>query len=119
VRRSGIFDGEVASYLLVQDGKANTALFDNWREQLRAWVRAERNHPSVFIWSLENEITYINARNFGWLPQIEPEIRKAAEEVMKLDPTRPVMIDGDDACAPLAADLRQPLQRIPDPLIPR
>ncbi|MDR3634726.1 MAG: glycoside hydrolase family 2 TIM barrel-domain containing protein [Isosphaeraceae bacterium] len=101
VRRSGIFDGEGASYLLVEDkdGKpvARQALFDNWRDQLRAWVKAERNHPSVFVWSIENEITYINARNLGWLPQVEPEIKKGVDMVMALDPTRPAMIDGGDA----------------------
>ena len=97
VRRSGTFDGEVASYQLVIDGKPHTALFENWRDQLEAWVKAERNHPSVFIWSIENEVTYINARNFGWLPQVEPEIEKAAKLVMALDPTRPAMIDGGNA----------------------
>ena len=97
VRRSGIFDGEVASYALVSDGKPNAALFDNWRAQLAAWVKAERNHPSVFIWSLENEITYINAKNFGWLKDVEPEIKKAVALVQQLDPTRPVMVDGGDA----------------------
>lgn len=97
VRRSGIFDGEVASYQLVIDGKPHTALFENWRAQLEAWVKAERNHPSIFIWSIENEITYINTRNFGWLPIIEPEIQKAADVVMALDPTRPTMVDGGDA----------------------
>ena len=97
VRRSGIFDGEGASYLLVDDGKARTDLFDNWRTQLKAWVKAERNHPSIFIWSVENEITYINARNLGWLPQEEPEIQKAIDMVMALDPTRPAMTDGGDA----------------------
>ncbi len=97
VRRSGIFDGEGASYLLVDDGKARTDLFDNWRTQLKAWVKAERNHPSIFIWSVENEITYINARNLGWLPQEEPEIQKGVDMVMALDPTRPAMTDGGDA----------------------
>ncbi len=98
VRRSGIFDGEAASYLLLDDkGKARRDLFDNWVTQLKAWVKAERNHPSVFIWSIENEITYINARNLGWLPQEEPEIKRAVETVMALDPTRPAMIDGGDA----------------------
>jgi beta-galactosidase len=97
VRRSGIFDGEAASYLLVNGPRPRTAVFDNWRHQLKAWVKAERNHPSVFVWSIENEITYINSRNFGWLDQEEPEIRKAAQEVMALDPTRPAMIDGGDA----------------------
>jgi len=97
VRRSGIFDGEAAPYLLVDNGKARTDLFDNWRTQLRAWVRAQRNHPSIFVWSVENEITFINARNLGLLPQVEPEIQKGVETVMALDPTRPAMTDGGDA----------------------
>ena len=101
VRRTGIFDGEAASYLLVEskNGKtvARKAIFDNWIHQMKAWVKAERNHPSVFVWSVENEITYINIRNFGWLPFCEPEIRRGVETVMALDPTRPAMIDGGDA----------------------
>jgi hypothetical protein len=101
VRRSGIFDGQVAPYLLVEqkDGKtvARKKLFDNWIKQCKAWVKAERNHPSIFVWSLENEVTYINTRNLGWLDPVEPEIRRAVQEVMKLDPTRPAMIDGGDA----------------------
>jgi beta-galactosidase len=124
VRRSGIFDGEVASYLLVETKNnvtvARKALFDNWIHQLRAWVKAERNHPSVFIWSVENEITYINARNFGWLPQVEPEIRRAVRAVMELDPTRPAMIDGGDALRdrslPVYGNhyLESPLREYPD-----
>ncbi len=97
VRRSGVFDGEAAPYLLVDNGKARTDLFDNWRTQLRAWVKGQRNHPSIFVWSVENEITFINARNLGLLPQVEPEIQKGVETVMALDPTRPAMTDGGDA----------------------
>ncbi|MCY3017914.1 MAG: hypothetical protein NTW87_02630 [Planctomycetota bacterium] len=92
VRRSGIFDGEGANYL---HGLANnTELFDNWIVQLKAAVKAERNHPSVLIWSVENEITFINSRNLGLIKSVEPEIARAAREVMALDPTRPVMVDG-------------------------
>ncbi len=101
VRRTGIFDGQVASYQLVENKGGKTvprrALFDNWIRQLRAWVKAERNHPSIFTWSIENEITYINTRNFGWLDACEPEIRRAVESVMQLDPTRAAMTDGGDA----------------------
>src|SRR5262249_38480482 len=101
VRRSSIFDGEAASYNLVENinGKnvARQALFDNWIKYLKAWVKAERNHPSIFIWSIENEITFINIRNFGLHDHCEPEIRRAVREVMALDPTRPAMTDGGDA----------------------
>lgn len=92
VRRSGIFDGEGANYLhQLANGKE---LFDNWMAQLTAWIKEERNHPSILIWSLENEITFINSRNLGLIKQVEPEITRAARMVMALDPTRPLMVDG-------------------------
>ncbi|MCX7935499.1 MAG: hypothetical protein N3A66_09620, partial [Planctomycetota bacterium] len=92
VRASGIFDGQGANYL--HGLSDNPELYANWLEQLKAWVRAERNHPSILIWSLENEITFINSRNLGQAQKVEPEIAKAAKAVMALDPTRPVMVDG-------------------------
>ncbi|MFP4381093.1 MAG: glycoside hydrolase family 2 TIM barrel-domain containing protein [Candidatus Sumerlaeia bacterium] len=109
VRSSGIFDGQRANYGpgLVQDDTskpkddrgryprmAHEDLFNNWRKQMTWWIREERNHPSIFIWTIENEITYINANNLGLFREVEPEIRKSIEYVMDLDPTRPAMIDG-------------------------
>lgn len=94
VRSSGIFDGQGCNYKLAVKGKPNQPLFDHWREQLAAWVKTERNHPSVFIWSIENEITYINSCNMGLVDIVEPEIREGAEVVERLDPTRPTMVDG-------------------------
>ncbi len=97
VRSSGIFDGEMASYGLVEKGDPKRALFDNWFSQMRAWIKTERNHPSIFIWSIENEVTFINSCNLGTLDIVEPEIRKGAEIVEQMDPTRPSMVDGGRA----------------------
>jgi hypothetical protein len=105
VRRSGILDGQMAGYGLVEDTeedgrrtrRAKEALFDNWAQQVEAWVRAERNHPSIFVWSLENEVVYINSINFGTVDLVAPEVSRVARAVMDLDPTRPVMIDGGRA----------------------
>ncbi len=72
----------------------NKDLFDNWMVQLQAMVKEERNHPSIFAWSIENELTLINARNLGQLDRVEPRITRAAKMVMAMDPTRPAMIDG-------------------------
>ena len=99
VRVSNIFDGQGANYLhgLVRGGEPNWPLFDNWCEQHLAQVRAERNHPSVLIWSIENEIAYINSNNLGMAPTVEPALRKTAAAIEAIDPTRPTMVDGGNA----------------------
>lgn len=101
VRSSGTFDGQVANYgggLRERDAEgklvAKRQLWDAWRKQMTAWIRAERNHPSIYIWSIENEIAYINVANLGQWRECEPELTKGAQHVMKLDPTRPAMVDG-------------------------
>ena len=106
-RASGIFVGDFGSHRLVDvvkdaaTGKevhvARKPLFDNWRRQMQPWVRSLRNHPSVFVWSIEDEITFINSRLRGDSKVVEPEIRRGAEMVMQLDPTRPAMVDGGNA----------------------
>ena len=103
VRRTGIFDGEGAAgfYNVTENvgGKdiPRKALFDNWRAQLAAWAKGQRNHPSIFLWSMENEITFINAHVFGldWVTNIE--MKKASDLLAVLDPTRPQMTDGGNA----------------------
>lgn len=94
VRRTGIFDGEGTAGFY---GLKRDALWDNYREQLLAWARGQRNHPSIFIWSMENEITFINGHVTGQDRITTPEMKKAADLLMQLDPTRPVMVDGGNA----------------------
>ncbi|HRR28890.1 MAG TPA: glycoside hydrolase family 2 TIM barrel-domain containing protein, partial [Victivallales bacterium] len=101
VRSSGTFDGQLANYgggLREKDPSGNLVakkrLWDAWRKQMTAWIKEERNHPSVYIWSVENEITYINVNNLGQWRECEPEVAEGVRHVMRLDPTRPAMIDG-------------------------
>ena len=99
-RRTGIFDGEGAAgfYGLTEDVGGKTgprrALFENWRQQLVAWAKGQRNYPSIFLWSMENEITFINSKVFGTNSITDPEIKKASDLLTALDPTRPQMTDG-------------------------
>jgi len=76
-------------------------LMQNWRDQCVAEVKGERNHPSIQIWSIENEFAFINLINLlGSSPlmdQYEAEIAKCHDAVMAADPTRSVMTDGGGA----------------------
>jgi hypothetical protein len=94
VRRTGIFDGEGADGLY---GITNDALWDNYRQQMIPWIKSERNHPSIFIWSIENEITFINGHVTGLDKVTTAQIRKSYDLFRQIDPTRPEMTDGGNA----------------------
>ncbi len=107
VRRSGILDGEGIGYMAVEndpdlkkESPIKMDLMRNWRDQVVAQVKGERNHPSVMIWSIENEWLYINCINLygGLMDKFEEEVTKTSDAVRSADPTRPTMTDGGGAC---------------------
>ena len=55
-----------------------------WRKDLESMIKRDRNHPSVILWSIGNEIPD-RAELSGW--DIE---KKMVDLVHRLDPTRPV-----------------------------
>src|SRR5208283_2640366 len=83
-------DGEAMEYL------QNDPRF--WRyttEYVKHWVKYCRNHPSIIVWSAENEVDLINNMgNNEVCKRRELEMFKAVRE---LDPSRPVMGDGAGA----------------------
>lgn len=65
-----------------------STLFDQWAEKdLVAMLRRDRNHPSVIIWSIGNEVLELNS--------MEPKGREIARLLTAIckreDPTRPVI----------------------------
>ncbi|REE05508.1 glycoside hydrolase family 2 TIM barrel-domain containing protein [Marinoscillum furvescens] len=60
---------------------------DHWRSSLAAFIRRDRNHPSVFIWSVGNETHQQKSpkENFG-----VDMMKEMADFVHKLDPSRSV-----------------------------
>ncbi|HEX5399853.1 MAG TPA: glycoside hydrolase family 2 TIM barrel-domain containing protein [Verrucomicrobiae bacterium] len=57
---------------------------DWWKRDLNAMILRDRNHPSVILWSIGNEVPQ-RASERGYV--IEKQLR---DEVHRLDPTRPV-----------------------------
>ncbi len=111
VRRNTTLDGETIGYQFSEPdaetrrqqggSELKLALMRNWRDQCVAQVRGERHHPSIQIWSLENEFAFINLINLlGNSPNMdryEAEIAKTHDAVLAADPTRPSMTDGGGA----------------------
>jgi hypothetical protein len=61
---------------------------DNCREHLTRWVRRDRNHPAVILWSAENEALNVNLLTPAMLDEFKRVIDTA-------DGSRPVIFDGD------------------------
>lgn len=93
-RLSTMIDGMFINYDLT-----NLITWENFRDHVRQVVLAYRNHPSIIVYSLENELILINGRlNYGGiLDQIELQAKEMVESARELDPTRPYMLDGAGA----------------------
>ncbi|MBR6322560.1 MAG: DUF4982 domain-containing protein, partial [Lachnospiraceae bacterium] len=68
-----------------QPGDYNQFFESDWEKDLSAFVRRDRVHPSVVIWSTGNEITERAGLGNGYTLAT-----KLAATVKKLDPSRPV-----------------------------
>lgn len=81
--------------------KLDSPIFwENSKDHLRRFVQRDRNHPSVFGWSISNEnkpvILYVYSRP-DLIPQQEQAWKDWRDIVMKEDPTRPwISSDGED-----------------------
>jgi beta-galactosidase/beta-glucuronidase len=74
---------EVPAWQLRADQMADAQMRELERQQLREMVESEWNHPSVWAWSVANEIA-------SDTPEGRAFVRDMAAYVHEIDPTRPV-----------------------------
>lgn len=67
----------------------------NCRAHIRRLVIRDKNHPSVIMWSIQNEMRWVDGRD-GY-KQFIPEFM---EIIRNLDPTRPMIVEGDNRLLP-------------------
>lgn len=80
------------------------AFANHWQPDLEWFIRRDRNHPSVFIWSVGNEVAV--KQEYKDTSFVE-QMKKMADVVHRLDPTRKVTSGlypsrDEDAPAPMA-----------------
>lgn len=66
--------------------------WENAQEHIKTMVIRDRNHPSLVIWSVENEILLCGGYNEK---RCRTELIQLGDIITQLDPTRPIMYEGD------------------------
>jgi hypothetical protein len=69
------------------------AFWDAARDHIRRFVKRDKNHPCVILWSVENEARW-NPHTTRQLEETLPQLRKLFNT---LDPTRPAYHEGDSS----------------------
>ena len=76
--------------------------FKEWAEtDIKDMVRRDRNHPSIIMWSIGNEIDYLNDAYPANSPELPPIAAMLIKAVKSVDTTRPVTA----ACAAVGTNL--------------
>lgn len=82
------------------------SLLDIWRQETYDIIRNLRNHPSITIWTINNEMhffpgrfEYNEVKHRKW--QIVSDV---VRDIRKLDPTRPICMDSGYVATPKIAD---------------
>ncbi|WP_143536182.1 glycoside hydrolase family 2 protein, partial [Saccharibacillus sp. O23] len=67
----------------------------NALEHVRRLVLRDRNRPSVVMWSVENEMRWVDGRD-----EFKRHIPVLIDAMKQLDPTRPIVAEGDNRLLP-------------------
>jgi len=83
---------------LYTDSNGNYAYTDptfwsNYRDEVAGMIRRDRNHPSLALWSLENETLFIGCLKYD--PDLPKKLGDLGRFAKQLDPTHPITYEAD------------------------
>lgn len=70
---------------------AHPDFISNCRAHVQRLVQRDKNHPSVILWSVQNEMRWVDGRD-----TYKQHIPGLMELMRALDSTRPIMVEGDN-----------------------
>jgi len=85
------FKSDWAASAYPTDPSQYAAFDEGVKQQLTEMIRINRNHPSIIVWGMDNEV-FFTAK--GTLPEVKRLLGEMVALSHELDPTRPASIDG-------------------------
>lgn len=88
------FEG-IWPWLMLKGEPPDPALLEVWHDDFAALVRKYRNHPSVVLWTVNNEMKFylFDRDNHELLRRKWAVVTRMIRTVRALDPTRPIVAD--------------------------
>lgn len=88
------FEG-IWPWLMLNGDLPDGVLLDVWRDDFASLVRKYRNHPSVVLWTVNNEMKFylFDAKNKELLRRKWAVVTQMIKIIRELDPTRPIVSD--------------------------
>ena len=88
---TGSFDNPWGASAYPPKPEDQPAFDQNVNDSLRDMIRIHRNHPSIIVWSMDNEVFFTEKST---LPQMRELLKETVALARELDPTRPAAIGG-------------------------
>ncbi len=103
-----LIEAESAFYGRPIYSKDRQKLLENTRSWMRDWVRSNRNHPSIVIWSAENECGWMHPGCIGAPAITNEQLLDLGNTIRQNDPTRAVVYEGDGDVGDAVIDYHYP-----------
>lgn len=79
-------------WLMLRGNPPDDGLIKEWRDEYVSLIREYRNHPSIILWTVNNEMKF-ESRDPKTIKKKWTVLSEAIKAMRKADPTRPVVAD--------------------------